>query len=312
MRWLRGTGASLLAAVFFVASTPATALAYGDQAAVEIEHLRPAPGNARLLSVDLAKVDGHHEVVFQSFIHYADQPLVYCQAICPQSILLAHRMTLDLSLAWSLLRRLQLAFSLPVILYQYNGLSDDLAAALPADLVLPSPAPAGIGDVRLHAKVTILSSRAFGLGLAAALSLPTGDGNSFLGTRLPSLALRAITHLHIGRFTGAINVGFLFAASEQVLALESGMALLYSIGLQLEVLRDRNAAFYLLAEAYGQAQLRFASATDFPTEFLVASKTELRRGSLFVGVGSGLISGYGVPNVRILAGFSVNLRRPLH
>ncbi len=68
-------------------------------------------------------------------------------------------------------------------------------------------------------------------------------------------------------------------------------------------------AFYLLAEIYGLAYARFAPAIDFPTEFLIAAKTEPGSWSLFAGVGSTLVPGTGTPNIRGLIGASYSIKR---
>ena len=87
---------------------PQAALAYGDRAAIELERFRPAPGDARLVVLDLARTGEHRRWVPQAFLHYSDRPLVLlCRGNCsPQSYVpwVAHRLTLDLSLALSLVQ----------------------------------------------------------------------------------------------------------------------------------------------------------------------------------------------------------------
>lgn len=293
--------------------------AYGDRAPVDIELLRPAPGDARIFSVDLARVGERASWVPQAIVHYADQPLVLlCRGQCPPRdyvSLVANRVTLDLSLAVSLAERFQLALSLPVILYQSSDpaiMDGPGSKAGSVGLIAPVGKPAGIGDVRLHAKVALLPRNwAFGLGLDGALALPSGDGDSYLGTRMPSLTTRVLAHVAHKRFTAALNFGGRFARAEEVMALSSGIALTYSLGCQVKMFGDTKevSPFYLLAEIYGLSYVRFAQATDFPTEFLIAAKTEPGNWSLFVGAGSTLVPGTGAPNVRGLLGVSYSSKR---
>lgn len=151
----------------------------------------------------------------------------------------------------------------------------------------------------------------FGLGLDGALSLPTGDGDSYLGTRLPSFTARLLAHVQYKRFTAALNFGGLFAKAEELLALRSGIALTYGLGCQVKIFGDTKdvSPFYLLAEIYGLSYARFAPTTDFPTEFLIAAKTEPGNWSLFAGVGSTLVPGVGTPNVRGILGVTYSSKR---
>lgn len=298
---------------------PRWAHAYGDHAPLDVELLRPAPGDAKIFSVDLGRVGERNSWVPQVILHYADRPLVLvCQGQClPRQFvsLIANRVTLHLSAAVSLVDRVQLALSVPVTLYQYSdpAIVDGQGSTVDnVGLIAPVGKPAGIGDAQVHAKVALLPRRwTFGLGIEGTLSLPSGDGNSFLGTSLPSFTARLLAHAEYKRLTVALNFGARFAKQEEVLTLQSGTALTYSLGGQVKVFGDDQevTAFYLLAEIYGLAYARFEPVIDFPTEFLIAAKTEPGNWSLFAGVGSTLVAGTGTPNIRGLIGASYSIKR---
>lgn len=306
--------------LLLISLVPRKAAAYGDRAPIDIQNLRIAPGDARLVSVDLARVGERGSWVPQAVLHYADRPLVLlCQGSClPRAYLplVAHRLTLDASVAVSFLDRIQLALVLPATLYQYTdpGIQDVQAGNMTrgAEPTAPIPQVAGLGDARLHVKVAFLP-RAWrvGLGLDGALSLPTGDGNSYLGTRLPAFTARLLGHVEYKRLTVALNFGGHFAQQEQIVGLQSGIALTYGLGVQVKLLGDGadEVPLYLLAEAYGWGFTRFDGASDFPTEFLVAIRSEPRRLGWFAGAGSTLYAGAGSPNVRVLMGISYSSRR---
>src|SRR5437868_2854226 len=117
--------ARLLPALFCLGLIlPGLVHAYGERSPLDVELLRPAPGDARLFSVDLGRVGERTSWVPQAFIHYADRPLtLLCRGQCdPRAYvsLIAHRVTLDLSLAVSFVDRIQLAISVPVTLYQVS------------------------------------------------------------------------------------------------------------------------------------------------------------------------------------------------
>lgn len=297
-------------------TTSSPALGYGDRAAIDIQHFQPAPGDARLVTLDLARVGSasHLGWVPQATLHYADRQLVLlCRGNCSPDVYVpwvAHRVTLDLSFALSLFDRLQLALSLPVALYQHTDsaiIDAGSDAASTGGLVAVRPNPAGLGNLKLHGKVGFLprSSR-YGLGLAVALGLPTGDGNSFLGTRLPDLVARLLGHVELGRFTLAAHFGAHFSEAVTVSSLQDGTALLYGLGGQVRLLgADADTTpFFLIAELTGRAFTRFAPAADFPTEFLIAARSEPGPYSITIGAGSALYPGVGVPNVRAFVSFA--------
>ena len=293
------------------------ALAYGEQAPIEIDLLSPRPGDAKLLSLDLVRVSEHRAWVPQAFLQYSDRPLaLICKGSCPPRqyvSLVAHRTTANLSVALSLAERVQLAVSLPVTLYQKtDAVRMEPGTQESSGLSLPIPRAAGIGNARIHTKVAFLPPRSrLGLGADIELALPTGDGNSFLGTRLPVLDARLLAHIEHGGLTMAAHVGGHFGENNQVLDLPTGMALTYGLGMQVKLFGDgvTAAPFYLLAEAYGMAFTRFQPRTDFPTEFLIAAKSEPGRWSLLVGAGSTIVPGVGTPNIRCIAGLGYNPRR---
>lgn len=311
---VRGLRSLLLSLCTVLTLAAGSAHGYGDRAAIELEHFQPAPGDTRLVTLDLARVGPHLSWVPQGTLHYADRQLVLlCRGNCSPDVYVpwvAHRLTLDLSFALSILGRLQLALSLPVALYQYTdpGIVDagsDAASA--GGLVAPRPNPAGLGNAKLHAKVAFLPQTwRHGLGIAIALGLPTGDGNSFLGTRLPDLSARLLGHLDLGRLTLAAHFGARFTEATAVSALRDGISLLYGLGAQVRLLGGEadETPFYLIAEIQARALTRFAPAADFPTEFLIAARGEPGPFGITVGAGSVIYPGIGTPNVRAFVGIT--------
>ncbi len=303
--------ASCLAAILL---GPATAHAIGSAAPIDLNRFHPAPGNAKILTLDLADVGPHLGLVPQIFLHYSDLPLVYTLGGYPAARLVKHRVTADVSLAFSLWNRVQFSLALPVTVYEggdvvtYPSLIDNNNPGKP--LQTPPPdAVAGQEDLRFGVKGVIWRNHPesqdrthYGIGAAGDLAVPTGNADSFLGSRLPTFNLRLLGHLTYGRFTAALNVGWLFAATEQVLTTRTGMGLTYGIGAQVEVYRYKDVPFTLLAEYYGLAHDRFDSLREAPMEIDVAAKVGWHAWNFFLGAGPGLTQGYGEPNVRVFAG----------
>ena len=108
------------AGVALSAASPAWAL--GESAPIDINKFHPAPGSAKLVTIDLAEVGPHLQFVPQLFLHYARRPLTYTLGGLPVADLVQNRLTGDISLALSLLNRLQVSLALPVTFYQTGEL----------------------------------------------------------------------------------------------------------------------------------------------------------------------------------------------
>ncbi len=328
---VRLLGATACAAALFSAS-PAQAV--GDGAPVDMNRFHPAPGNAKLLSTDLADVGPHLQVVPQLFMHYANRPLVYVLGSTPAADLIKHRLTADLSVSIALWRRLQIALAMPVTLFQCAGqapvTSMDGSVGFPPAVcdnsVLKSVtfppsmnggatppqdlASAGQEDLRLLIKGVIwnnhriasVSAPLFGVAASGDLTLPTGNANSYLGSRLPTFTLRLIGHLQYKRLTMALNFGGLFGSVEQLYNIKTGSGLSYSVGVQVEMFRYRLFPFYAVAEVFGITHYPFDSLRTSPAELSLALKAAIKEWTLFVGGGPGLNPGYGVPDGRVFVG----------
>ncbi|MDW8284196.1 MAG: OmpA family protein [Myxococcales bacterium] len=288
---------------------PVRAGAVGSLAAVDVNRFHPAPGTGRILTLDLADVGGHVYLVPQLFLHYADLPLVFTVGGQREADLVRHRITADLSLSLSLWKRLQIALAFPVTLYQ-QGEQASLPVPIQGVSVPPQAAAAGQEDLRLLVKGVVWRNQRLGVGAVGDLSLPTGNADSYLGSRHPTFALRAVGHLTYGRLTAALNLGWLFAAEEELLGLRTGMGLSYGAGAQVEIFRHAGGPLYLLVELFGLAHARFASSRESPAELLAAAKTHYRDWTFFLGLGPGLSAGYGEPNVRVFVGASWSWQRP--
>jgi outer membrane protein OmpA-like peptidoglycan-associated protein len=307
-------GAAALAGA--LVSLPArSAQAYGD--GIDINKFHPAPGNEKMVTVDLAEVGPHLQVVPQLFVHYANVPLVYTLGGIPKANLIEHRLTGDVSVSIALWRRLQIALSLPVTFYQTGQAPPPPpldASGQPIGGPPPSAniASAGQEDLRLSFKGVFWNNRNFdilgthfGIGGVADLSLPTGNASSYLGSRLPSLTLKAVASVNWRRLTASLTFGGLFSSAEQIYNVKTGLGIVFGGGLQVEMFRYHLMPFYAVAEVFGSSVLQdpaFISAKNTPAEATLALKTSYREWTFFVGGGPGISPGFGVPNGRAYLG----------
>mgnify|MGYP002145114195 CR=1 FL=1 len=256
---LRAAAASLATAAVLL--TAGSAHAIGEAAPLDINRFHPAPGNSKILTVDLAQVGPHLQIVPQLFLHYARRPLVYTLGSVPQADLVKNRLTTDVSISLALWRHLQIALALPVTLYQNGEVPDDgfLPPQQAGSHTLPTTiASIGQEDLRLlikgvfyNSKPATAESATFGIGAIGDLTFPTGNADSYLGSKLPTFQLRLAAHITWRRLTAALNFGGTFGTNESLYNVHSGSGLVFGVGAQLELFRARTMPFYLLTEVFG-------------------------------------------------------------
>ena len=295
---------ALLAALY--ALLPGAREARADGAAIDINRFHPAPGTERILATELATVGPHLQLAPQLFFHYADVPMELTLGDVPAAEVVRHRITGEMSLALSLYSRVQLAVAFPVTMYQ-TGDALDLEPVLDGDRDINPPAEVasfGPEDLRISAKGLLWQRDGYALGASGLLALPTGDTSSYLGAGGPRFDLKLLASMTRGRLSAAVNVGWLFAGTEQVLLTKTGMALTYGLGAQYEVYEHARGAVAITGELFGLTHTRFESSRESPAELLLSAKATYGRWAFFAGGGPGLNHGYGEPNIRALAGAS--------
>ncbi|MCG8417470.1 MAG: OmpA family protein [Proteobacteria bacterium] len=299
---------TLLAALW--ATVPGSLRA--DEAPIDVNRFHPALGSETIMTTDLAAVGPNWQLVPQLFLHYADTPMVLTFGGEPDAKLVTNRLTGELGISLSLLDRLQIGLSFPVTLNQ----GSDSFAVMPIfdgpDSVNPPDDISSTGpeDLRLSAKTVLWRDGPWGAGAVGYLTAPTGDGDSYLGSKMPTFEARAIGHYKRGRLTAGASLGWLFASTEQVLTTRTGMALTFGAGAEYRVYRNSKAlSVALAAELFGLIHSRFDTMREAPAELLVAAKSHYEQWTFYLGGGPGLTRGYGEPNVRVLVGASYRWRR---
>lgn len=277
--------------------------------AIDVNLFHVAPGTGRILTTDLGTIGPHLEIAPQVVTQYAYRPVgQYVNTNDSLITALDHRLTLDLGFSLSLFRRFQIAFNLPITLYQRLNLN-----ANPNDIVyFPEPyGPTGLEDLHFYVKGVFLDSDllsswknknfSFGLGLVGDLSLPTSTSFN-AGSSLPTLGLKFVGHLRYQRFLFALNFGALIEATEHLGNYQTGPGILYGVGIQVETFRKSQGALFVLAEVNGKSHAPFDDSHNSPAEFLLALKGSYQKWNFFLGGGTGLDRGYGAPVARVFVG----------
>ena len=302
---------SRLACLTFTIAFLAAAAGHAEEAHFPLERFRPAIDGAGVLDVDSGTVGGHLQWSVGAFVNYALNPLVLRQDGARVGSLLTHRVGLDVVAALSLFDWVQLGVDAPFVLLQARDSAEAGAVVSGAQDV----SAVGVGDLRLLAKVRVLRARDQGVDLAIipALTVPTGlpagDTGNYLGegqvTFAPELALsRTFDDGVLSGLRLATNVGYRLRPEERRFAnVVVGHELTFRAGVGY-----RLAAMPLSLELSGNgatyAFQPFSSGfEENPLEVIGGVSYDLLpwlRGT--VGVGKGIISGVGTPDVRVLAG----------
>ncbi len=306
-----------------------------DNDTFDINRFHPAPGSGKIVTVDLGQVGPFSpyaskerprlEIVPQLFLHYAYRPLQFTlngkhevvriggiTEVLPDIV--KHRLTGDFSIAFSFMKRFQIALSLPVTLYQMGEMVK--REDVPANSAPPGPiATTGPEDLRLNLKGVLLDTSLwgqrnlnFGLALVGDLTIPTGNVSSFMSSTLPTFALRLAGNLTYKRVTLALNFGGLFSSTQRLYSqfqgVRTGHGITYGVGLQLKLVDKPDGGFYFFSEVFGLAHYPFQSLRNSPAELSVGFKGAYKDWTFFVGGGPGLNPGYGIPDGRVYLGLS--------
>lgn len=311
---LHKIGKFFIGSIFFfailVAPVDQKAWAIGGNAPIDSRRFLPAFGTEKILTVDLANVGPHLQITPQLFFHYAYRPVVFSQANYPDVNTIQHQLNMDASIAISLLDRIQLGIAMPVTWYQSGETASRVG--LPSELTPPGIATIGAGDMRFSMKTRIWNNETFGFGAAADLAVPTGNADSFLGSKYPTANVRLIGHLKYKRLTLGLQLGWLFASEEKIISNYSGMGLTFGLGAQVELYRNQKKDFsiYGLAEFTGTSHVLSYSKPDSvalnqtPMQANIAAKAKYKDWTFFAGVTTGVPQAIGEAPISAFVGAS--------
>jgi uncharacterized repeat protein (TIGR01451 family) len=270
----------------------------GVSQSFQVERFQPQPGSADVLGVQSPQVGKHLAFNVGLFASYARLPLRVLHSEDPglERGLLLSQTTASLAASLSLFERIELGAVLPVTVAQFSELAPLVDPRLGNDI-----RAAGMDDLRLSGKVSLLHGERLGLAVGLPLTLPTAGAQDYRGQEGLTFNPRLIAEL---RGEGGVrlmaNAGVMLRQPQQLLNLHVGNAFTYGLGGTLDLLpRER---VELLATFTGERGLSPGNGFNSPMELNVALRWTTPQGlGVTFGGGPGLNQGYGAPRFRLLA-----------
>ncbi len=262
-----------------------------------IERFRIALDRDGILDVDAGTVPGHLSWNAGLWVGFAHDPLVvYDDQMEAVTSLVEQRLTTGLVGSLALWNRVELGLALDLVGHQ-DGTT--------ASSTMPALSSAGLGDLRIAAKIALVSAGDFHLAVMPSVTVPTGGVGSYLResatTFAPELAAswqRAQRHVALNagyRIRERLTAPQLVIDDEVYLRLGASMALGPRTSPTIELAATLSAAIALADGAPPPALEAMAAAGRRLTPAM----------GVFVAAGVGLDNGVGTPDFRALAGLRV-------
>jgi len=162
-----------------------------------------------------------------------------------------------------------------------------------------------LGDLKLRAKLQTLNQRNHGisLGFQVGLGIPSGNKERFNGEDTISFQIAALLSGVFGRVDFSLNFGYRYLPETSFLGLIIGHELFYNAGLAVSVVPKR---FDVIAALTGTIGLSGGpDRTNSPMGVLAGGRVYPMGNRLMaiqMGVGIGILKGYGSPGFRVFAG----------
>jgi outer membrane protein OmpA-like peptidoglycan-associated protein len=294
--------ASALAALTTLGAATA---AHADNPRVNTEIFRPSAHRGDLIGAMLTDVSPHMAYSASLYFHFGKNPLVFLEATETEGTrrhaVIANQFAADLMGSIALFDRLSVGLAVPVFLAN-SGQATGAVSGVSLD---PAVSSAALGDMRLSGKYAFLvrGEGADGVGLAASLdlSLPTGDGDSFVSDPF-TVTPTVIADYRLGDLLLAANLGARLRANDTNVYdfVTVGNELVWRVAGAYTVLPGE---LDVLGEVHG-ASTDWGQANATAMEGVVAGRYTLDDLdlALTVGGGSGFARGLGNTKFRLFAG----------
>jgi outer membrane protein OmpA-like peptidoglycan-associated protein len=279
------------------ASGPAIAQQTAQAVPVALDRFDPAPAGDRMFGVESPFAAGegtpHVELVFD----YAHNPytLGHGPGVTAVNAVVGDQLFLHLNASVAILHRLTLNFEVPAAVVQSG--ENPVFREKP----YTSPKDAAFGDVRLGARVTVFGAYEdpFQVALSGYVWIPSGAADEYLTDGkvrgMPSLVLGGHAPWLNWSFTTGIEFRPKLTTPDGI---QLGSQVLFGGGIGVLFLDDRAQVG---PEVKAAVQLQNSSLRNTNGELMLDVRYRLFDDfELGVGVGSGLTSGFGTPDMRMI------------
>ncbi len=293
-----------------VASAPARAQAATPTPSFSVERYRPGIGRDGILDVESGAVGRHFDYDLGLWLGYALNPLVLTTTNAAGDTtrvgaVVAHRVGANLVGSIALFEWVELGADLPIILFQAQG----LPSAVDVGTVSASFIPVGLGDLRLVPKIRILrtADQFVDLAIIPAFTIPTAGffTRSFFGETLPTFTPELALSRPIGPVKLGLNVGAKLRQPQVFLGTRIDQEITYRAGLGFRFHELAKVPLELDATISGSTLMLhpFEEWRETPLEALIGAGYDVWGPmQAFGAVGFGIVSGYGTPDLRVVAG----------
>ena len=288
---------------------------------VSAQRFQPAIGPGNFVTVERARVSDSFTSSGAIIVDYARDPfrLRHClptSCSAPGATLERVHVIRDLAAADLMasvtpIPRLQLGLRLPILHASGDGVVTDRASAQFGRAQPGGISTTTVSDPTFEAKVRALGTMdsAFAAGASLTVSAPLGHAlapDTYAGDSSPSVGLRAIADVQVGRAFFGVNAGALFRKVAHLGTLDLGPEARAGLGAGVHVTDDVRA----LAEVYGSSNLSTDAGTNAAeTDAAVQYAPDRGRWVATIGGGAGLNQGLGAPTFRVFAGVGLFVER---
>ncbi len=272
---------------------------------LDVERFRPTLDSQGLILTEGGQGEKAGDFNLGFYLYYSKKPLVIGTEDEVTEDLVTDRLGGSLFGSYGILSWLSVAVEIPTVLYQ-DGQRVDATMARTGGL-----SSFALGDIRLVPKVTLLRQKTFGISLALSMpiSLPTGDDDSYAGSKIVTAAPTvALSRSFLSeRLLLAANLGMWFFKGVQSdlltrSALDAKSELFYRTGLELRF----TPAWSVMGELFGAGKMSdFGKnrSNETPLEWLGSLRFRAPKDLIVsLGGGSGILMGWGTPNYRTFVG----------
>ncbi len=282
-----------------------------------VQLFNPTPGPRGFFSREYGEVGAHLEPYVALWLNYAKAPLVRYRLLPdgttepnPREVI-AHQLQVDVVGAIALFNIVELGVGIPFIPFQSGE-------GLPPTPTQPAQALATVnfGDLRLQPKVSFLNTQHVHMGAAVMLTFPTGNRSSFAGEQTVTGIPRLMMNLRFidDRLNFGIDAGVRLRGEARLDNIIFGHELVWGGHLSWDFIKDRLTGGIEIYGAMGFPKQRPDRTIrivleEVPIDAVAGVKVRAGWFLISLGAGTGITTGYGAPQVRILAGLAFSPQR---